>query len=54
MPPGVDNPELYRQRSGEIILPRNVDWWDGTQHYRDLWDADRMVAEAPKVEAGGH
>src|SRR4051812_38699293 len=50
-PPGVDNPEMYRQRSGEVILPRNVDWWDGTQHYRDLWDADRMVAEAPKVEA---
>jgi hypothetical protein len=52
-PPGVDNPEMYRQRSGEVILPRSVDWWDGTQHYRDMWDADRMVAEAQKVEAGG-
>ena len=24
-PPGVDQPELYRQRSGGIILPRNAD-----------------------------
>jgi phenylpropionate dioxygenase-like ring-hydroxylating dioxygenase large terminal subunit len=26
-PPGVDNPEVYRQRSGEMILPRTQDWW---------------------------
>src|SRR3954452_21524329 len=52
-PPGGDNPEMYRQRSGEVILPRNVDWWDGTEHLRKLWDADRMTAEAPMVEAGG-
>jgi phenylpropionate dioxygenase-like ring-hydroxylating dioxygenase large terminal subunit len=52
-PPGVDNPEMYRQRSGEVILPRSVDWWDGTAHLRALWDADRMTAEAPKVEVAG-
>jgi phthalate 4,5-dioxygenase oxygenase subunit len=27
LPPGVDNPEVYRQRSGEMILPRTQDWW---------------------------
>ena len=27
IPPGVDKPEVYRQRSGEIILPRTQDWW---------------------------
>jgi nitrite reductase/ring-hydroxylating ferredoxin subunit len=27
IPPGVDNPEVYRQRSGEMILPRTQDWW---------------------------
>ena len=30
LPPGVDDPEIYRQRSGEVILPRSVDWWDGS------------------------
>ena len=30
LPPGVDNPEAYRLRSGEVILPRSADWWDGT------------------------
>src|SRR5690606_17307909 len=25
-PPGVDEPDLYRQRSGSIILPRGADW----------------------------
>jgi phenylpropionate dioxygenase-like ring-hydroxylating dioxygenase large terminal subunit len=34
VPPGVDNPEIYAQRSGGVILPRNVDWWDGTQDLR--------------------
>ena len=26
IPPGVDNPEIYRQRSGGVILPRSADW----------------------------
>ena len=30
-PPGVDNPEVYRQRSGEMILPRTQDWWSAYQ-----------------------
>jgi phenylpropionate dioxygenase-like ring-hydroxylating dioxygenase large terminal subunit len=34
IPPGVNNPELYRQRSGGVILPRSVDWWDGTEELR--------------------
>ena len=34
LPPGVDEPELYRQRSGGVILPRSVDWWDGTAELR--------------------
>jgi phthalate 4,5-dioxygenase oxygenase subunit len=34
VPPGVDNPEFYRQRSGGIVLPRSVDWWQGTQELR--------------------
>ena len=31
LPPNVDNPKAYRLRSGEVILPRSADWWDGSQ-----------------------
>jgi phenylpropionate dioxygenase-like ring-hydroxylating dioxygenase large terminal subunit len=34
LPPGVDNPEIYAQRSGGVILPRSADWWDATQDLR--------------------
>jgi hypothetical protein len=33
-PPGVDEPDLYRQRSGSIILPRDADWLESTKHLR--------------------
>jgi hypothetical protein len=35
VPPGVDNPELYRIRSGGIILPRSADWIEATQPLRE-------------------
>jgi phenylpropionate dioxygenase-like ring-hydroxylating dioxygenase large terminal subunit len=43
IPPGVDNPEVYRQRSGECILPRDVFWWDATKPMREIFE----VAEIP-------
>jgi len=46
IPPGVDRPELYRQRSGECILPRSVDWWEGSRHLREVWTAPEPVREA--------
>ena len=33
-PPGSENPEVYAQRSGQVILPRTVDWWKETQELR--------------------
>jgi phenylpropionate dioxygenase-like ring-hydroxylating dioxygenase large terminal subunit len=33
-PPGVEEPDLYRQRSGSIILPRGADWLESTKHLR--------------------
>jgi phthalate 4,5-dioxygenase len=39
VPPGVDNPEVYRQRSGGVILPRDVNWWDGTHELRTAFTA---------------
>jgi phthalate 4,5-dioxygenase len=34
VPPGVESPELYRQRSGGVILPRDANWWDATEDRR--------------------
>ena len=48
VPPGVDNPEFYSHRSGGVILPRSVDWWEGTQDLRKAFvehpDALAMAA----------
>lgn len=33
-PPGVDHPEVYRTRSGWMILPTGVDWWEGSKELR--------------------
>ena len=33
-PPAVDHPELYRQRSGGVILPRSADWVEATAALR--------------------
>ncbi len=39
VPPGVENPELYRQRSGGVLLPRDVNWWDATEAQRTTFVA---------------
>ena len=36
VPPGVDNPEVYRQRSGGVILPRSADWLEATKDLRTV------------------
>jgi phenylpropionate dioxygenase-like ring-hydroxylating dioxygenase large terminal subunit len=47
LPPGVDEPDIYRQRSGGVILPRNVDWWEGTKDLRQAFvDRSEMAAMA--------
>jgi phthalate 4,5-dioxygenase oxygenase subunit len=48
VPPGVDNPEVYRQRSGEIILPKDVNWFDATVEQRTR----SYVPPAPAAAAG--
>src|SRR5256885_5502488 len=32
--PGVDEPEIYRQRSGHIVLPTSVEVWEATRELR--------------------
>jgi len=47
-PPGVDNPEIYRQRSGEMVLPRSMDWWEAYKDVREKINAGATQV-APKV-----
>jgi phthalate 4,5-dioxygenase oxygenase subunit len=46
-PPGVDNPEFYRVRSGSCVLPKNVDWLAATRDLRQAFvehaDLDRSL-----------
>jgi phthalate 4,5-dioxygenase oxygenase subunit len=37
LPPGVDNPALYRQRSGGVMLPKDVDVWEATEEMRAVY-----------------
>ena len=34
VPPGVDDPAVYRCRSGGVILPRSADWLEATTELR--------------------
>jgi len=33
-PPGVNSPEVFAVRSGGVLLPKTVDWWEGTAELR--------------------
>jgi hypothetical protein len=46
LPPGVDEPEMYRQRSGGVILPRSVDWWEGSKDLRQAFVERPELAQA--------
>jgi hypothetical protein len=47
MPPGVDNPEIYRVRSAVTLLPKGVDWLEATSEIRTAF------TKRPTVGAGG-
>jgi hypothetical protein len=34
VPPGVDAPQVYAQRSGGVVLPRSADWFEATRELR--------------------
>jgi hypothetical protein len=49
VPPGVDNPDIYRVRSGAIVLPNGV---SGIEATKDLqWKA--LTEEPPALEVAG-
>jgi hypothetical protein len=45
-PTGVDHPEDYRQRSGEMIIPRSSDFY---VHYKQL--RERFNSVAPDIKS---
>jgi phthalate 4,5-dioxygenase len=45
-PPAVDAPELYRQRSGGVILPRSADWVEATEQRRQAFCQPEPVPQA--------
>jgi phthalate 4,5-dioxygenase oxygenase subunit len=56
VPPGVDNPEIFGQRTGWVILPNGVDWQEGSRELRkafvdrrleDLVSASELVTTSP-------
>jgi hypothetical protein len=34
-PPGVDTPVAYRLRSGWVVMPEGVDWWEASRELRE-------------------
>jgi len=48
-PPGVIEPEVYRQRSGGVVLPVDADWLAATQGLRD---GSELPTDDPAVGAG--
>ena len=47
IPPGVDSPEMYRQRSGGVVLPRTADWVEATRTLREAFVQHDELTEAP-------
>ena len=43
-PPGVDEPRVYRQRSGWAVLPRNVDYWEALRPLREAYQQEEPIA----------
>ena len=35
--PCVDTPQVYRQRSGWLVLPENEDFWEASRHLREAF-----------------
>ena len=45
-PPGVDDPEAYRVRSGGVFLPPDADWVEATRELRQAF------VEHPRARSG--
>jgi hypothetical protein len=46
VPPGVDDPTVYRARSGGVILPRTASWLEATSELRQAFRATTTAGGA--------
>jgi len=53
IPPGVDHPEVYRQRSGGAILPEGTSWVDATAQLRKAYVPHPELNPALAGRTGG-
>jgi nitrite reductase/ring-hydroxylating ferredoxin subunit len=48
VPPGVDQPRVYRQRSGWIVLPSEQDYWEASRQVREgFQQQDAQAVQTP-------
>jgi LigXa C-terminal domain like len=47
VPPGVDDPGVYRTRAGGVILPNSDDWLESTKDLRRAFVKHENLSEAP-------
>lgn len=47
IPPGVDSPEVYLNRSGSIVLPEDADWMEATKDLRAGYTEHPEVLNKP-------
>jgi hypothetical protein len=52
-PPGVDDPAIYRHRSGGVILPRGADWLTATKELREAFVPTATPEAATPAISGG-
>jgi hypothetical protein len=45
VPPGVDNPRIYRQRSGWAMVPKDADFWDYLRPQREAFQHQEVEAQ---------
>jgi phenylpropionate dioxygenase-like ring-hydroxylating dioxygenase large terminal subunit len=49
VPPGVDDPSIYRQRSGSFYAPKNVDPWEFTKEVREVFKREQPIAPVARA-----
>jgi hypothetical protein len=50
VPPGAEEPSVYRTRTGSVVLPRSADWLESTEHAR--WPGREVEIAAPVANVG--
>ena len=53
IPPGVRDPGVYRQRSGGVLLPEGVDWFDATATLREAFVDHGSEVVLESIDASG-